>query len=152
MGECEEYERATARGRELREAGPVAVSARYDRANDRIVVGLSSGLDIGFAPGDAQGLEGARPEDLEEIEISPSGFGLHWPRLDVDLFLPALLEGKLDSERWMAARLGRRGGHTRSEAKAAASRENGKLGGRPRGAASPAGSDEALVPGVPKQR
>ena len=55
-----------------------------------------------------------------------------WPKLDADLYLPALIEGALGSKRWMAARLGSRGGQVRSEAKAGASRENGKLGGRPR--------------------
>src|ERR1700683_2087116 len=43
---------------------------------------------------------------LEEIEISPSGFGIHFPKLDVDIYLPGLLEGFLGSKRWMAARLG----------------------------------------------
>jgi hypothetical protein len=57
---------------------------------------------------------------------------LHFPKLDADLYLPALLEGLLGSKRWMAARLGKHGGQARSAAKAAASRENGKRGGRPR--------------------
>jgi len=42
------------------------------------------------------------------------------------------LEGFLGSKRWMAAQLGKAGGQTRSKAKAAAARSNGKLGGRPR--------------------
>jgi hypothetical protein len=45
--------------------------------------------------------------------------------------VPALLEGVLGSKRWMAAQLGAAGGRTRSAANAAASRENGKRGGRP---------------------
>ena len=44
----------------------------------------------------------------------------------------ALLEGFLGSRRWMAAEMGQRGGKATTEAKAAAARENGKLGGRPR--------------------
>jgi len=46
--------------------------------------------------------------------------------------LPALLEGLLGSAQWMAARLGERGGRVRTDAKAAAGRTNGRLGGRPR--------------------
>jgi len=46
--------------------------------------------------------------------------------------LPALLEGFLGSKAWMAARLGERGGRAATPAKTAASRANGKLGGRPR--------------------
>ena len=41
------------------------------------MVHLSSRLIVGFAPEDAQGLEKARPSELSEIEVSPSGFGLH---------------------------------------------------------------------------
>jgi hypothetical protein len=63
------------------------------------------------------------------------GLGLHFPKLDADLYLPALLDGWLGSRRWMAARMGERGGRARSAAKRTASRANGKLGGRPRKAA-----------------
>jgi len=128
----EAFDKANARGARRRAAGPQAIAARYDRRIGRVIVSLSSGLDITFAPHDAQGLETARPADLDSIEISPSGFGLHFPKLDADLYLPALLEGFLGSRRWMAAALGRQGGQARSQAKAAASRANGKLGGRPR--------------------
>ena len=44
------------------------------------VMALSTGLEIGFGPHDAQGLEGARPGKLAVIEISPSGLGLHFPQ------------------------------------------------------------------------
>jgi hypothetical protein len=87
---------------------------------------------VSFSPERAQGLAGAKPSDLAEIEITPSGYGLHWPRLDADLWLPALLEGVFGSRAWMAARLGAVGGKATSDAKAAAARENGTLGGRPR--------------------
>ena len=111
---------------------PCAVAARYDRRSKRIVVRLSSGLDIAFATRDAQGLESAEPDQLDPIEISPSGLGLHFPKLDADLYLPALLEGFLGSRAWMAARLGARGGQATSLAKISAARANGRLGGRPR--------------------
>lgn len=50
---------------------------------------------------------------------------------DADLYLPARLEGLLGSKRWMAAQMGKAGGKVSTKAKAAASRRNGKLGGRP---------------------
>ena len=121
-------ERATARLGKT----PTAVAARYDRRIGRVVVDLSSGLSIAFKAHDAQGLEDARPEHLAKIEISPSGLGLHFPALDADLYLPALLEGFLGSRRWMASQLGKAGGAVTSPAKAAAVRANGKLGGRPK--------------------
>jgi hypothetical protein len=78
-----------------------------------------------------QGLENAQPIDLAEIEISPSGLGLYFPRVDTDLYIPSLLHGLLGTEKWMAEN-GRKGGRARTEAKITASRENGKRGGRPR--------------------
>ena len=87
-----------------------------------------------------QGLEHAKPKQLAKIEISPSGLGLHFPDLDADIYLPGLLEGFLGSRRWMAAQLGKAGGSVTSRAKAAAVRENGKLGGRPRKSRIPADS------------
>ena len=58
------------------------------------------------------------------IEISPSGLGLHFPKLDADLYVPVLSEGILGSRHWTAARLGKKGGSVRSAAKAEAARAN----------------------------
>ena len=84
---------ANKRGSEARKRSPVATSVRYDRRIGRVVIALSSGLELAFAPHLAQGLEAAKPSDLQEIEISPSGLGVHFPKLDADLYLPSLLEG-----------------------------------------------------------
>ncbi len=111
---------------------PRATSARYDRKNRRIVIHLSSHLDLSFSPNAAQGLQHATPSQLSEIKISPSGFGIHFPKLDADLYLPAILEGFRGSASWVAARLGYAGGKSRSSAKREASRANGRLGGRPK--------------------
>lgn len=128
----DEFERATKRATAFAPRAPKAVSARYDRRLDRVIVHLNSNLDIAFAPQDAEGLEHAKPSQLEAIEITPSGFGIHFPKLDADLYLPALLEGFLGSRKWMARRLGAAGGKSRSTAKKLAAKNNGKLGGRPK--------------------
>jgi Protein of unknown function (DUF2442) len=124
-------EKATERAQVLQQRLPRAVSVRYDRASGRVVIDLSSKLSVSFSAQEAQGLEHAKPSELEKIEISPSGFGIHFPKLDADLYVPALLEGLLGSTKWMAARLGQLGGRAQSHAKKASSRANGKLGGRP---------------------
>lgn len=126
------FEAANFRGAGKRAMLPAAISVHYDRRASRIVITLDSGLELAFSPEKAQGLENGRPEDFTDAEISPSGLGIHFPRLDADLYLPALLEGFLGSKRWIAAENGRRGGQSSSTAKAAAARENGKRGGRPR--------------------
>jgi len=33
----------------------------------------------------------AKEEDLKEFEISPSGYGIHWPKLDEDISIDGLL-------------------------------------------------------------
>ena len=123
---------ANARGQKVLANTPTAVTARYDRRGGRVGIALSSGLEIGFKPHDAQGLEAARPAQLADIEISPSGLGLHFPQLDADLYLPALLQGFFGSRQWMAQAMGKIGGKAVTPQKAEAARANGRMGGRPR--------------------
>jgi len=132
MGLRNSFSRANQRAKTLQSEIPRAVSAIYDSKSSRVIIHLSSKLIISFAPRDAQGLEHAKPSQLKEIQISPSGFGIHFPKLDADLYVPGLLEGFLGSRKWMASRLGRVGGQSKSGAKRAASRSNGRLGGRPK--------------------
>ncbi|HEY6302449.1 MAG TPA: DUF2442 domain-containing protein [Terriglobales bacterium] len=129
----DEFKAAKERARKVQGTFPRAVSAHYDRASGRVVVELSSKIAVSFRPDDAQGLEHAKAADLAEMELSPSGFGIHFPRLAADLYVPALLEGFLGSRKWMAARMGEAGGRSRSKAKKAAARANGLKGGRPLG-------------------
>jgi Protein of unknown function (DUF2442) len=113
-------------------SGPRAETAHYDAERHRIVIGLTTGIEISFSPSHAQGLEDAQPSTLQIIEITPAGLGLHFPKLDADIYVPALVEGLLGSEKWMASRMGARGGSASSVRKADAARANGALGGRPK--------------------
>ena len=131
----EELAKAEARMAETRAAGH-AVSARYDRRRSRVVVALNTGIELTFPTQLAEGLADASPDNLADIEISPAGLGLHWPKLDADLYVPALLQGVFGSKTWMARQLGAAGGRARSAVKVAASRANGQKGGRPRKVAS----------------
>ena len=126
------FRAANERGRKLRGKTPPAVAARYDRRSGRIIVSLRSGIDISFPPNKAEGLENATAAQLTPIEVTPSGLGIHFPKLDADLYLPALLEGIMGSRRWTAAELGKLGGKSTSPMKRRASRANGRLGGRPK--------------------
>jgi hypothetical protein len=127
----QEFAQAEARAQARREAG-YAVAARYDKRTSRVVVKLNTDVQISFPTRIAQGLADASADDLSVIEITPAGMGLHWPRLDADLYVPSLMAGRLGSRQWMAAQLGAAGGKARSPAKAISSRANGSLGGRPR--------------------
>jgi hypothetical protein len=128
----DEFEKANRRSRAKQARLPKAISARYDRRAGRVVIALNSNLEISFPPHCAEGLEHATPAQLSQIEISPSGFGVFFPKLDADFYLPALMEGILGSKRWMASRLGAEGGKSTSAAKTRAARVNGSLGGRPK--------------------
>ena len=132
MASRDDFERANQRAQDLRARIPRALSAHYDQKTGRIVVHLSSKVIVSFAQGDVEALRDARPSQLKTIELSPSGFGIHFPAVDADLYVPSLLEGFLGSKTWMASSLGRIGGRSNSKAKKAASRANGKLGGRPK--------------------
>jgi hypothetical protein len=127
----EQFEAAMARG-EARMRGPRAESAHYDAGRNRVIMLVTTGVEVGFAPRDVEGLQHASIDDLRAIEVEAFGLGIHFPTIDADLYVPALLEGVMGSKRWMAAQLGAAGRRTRTPAKATASRENGKRGGRPR--------------------
>jgi hypothetical protein len=133
-----EFEAANARATARLRKTPSAMKARYERKRDRVVVELNTGIEVAFRPGDTQGLERAKPDQLDTIEISPSGLGIHFPKLDADIYVLALLEGVLGSKRWAAAAHGKIGGSVSSTPKAAAARRNGKLGGRPKNVKEPA--------------
>jgi len=87
---------------------PVAVSVEYvgGRA-DVVVIRLDTGGRLAIPREYLQGLETATEAQLAEIEIH-SGLDIAWPQLDVDHYLPYLLEHRYGSKTWMEA-LHRRG-------------------------------------------
>jgi hypothetical protein len=126
---------AEARGRAMLESEPRAMAARYDRATGRVVVDLVNGCTYAFPAELVQDLQGANPEALAGVEVDGLGFNLHWPALDADLYVPALVSGIFGTRSWMNRELARLAGQATSPAKAAAARSNGAKGGRPRKAA-----------------
>lgn len=96
-----EYDNAVRRGRREASTEPRAKRAYYDCSTRQIFVELTNKTKFAFPCDVAQGLVRAKDEDLELIEISPSGMGLHWPALDVDFSLSALMRGVFGTESWM---------------------------------------------------
>ncbi len=125
---------ARATGQALAASEPRAVRAWYQEESERIFIELTNAVVMGFPYQLLQGLEKATASELAEVEITPMGSGLHWESLDADLSVPQLVLGVFGSKAWMTE-LGRQGGRLKSAAKARASRDNGKLGGRPRNSA-----------------
>ena len=127
--------KAAANGRKLLKTGMRASEARYDRATGRVVVDLTNGCAYAFPAQLVEDLNGAGDDDLAKVEVDGLGFNLHWPTLEADLYVPALVSSIFGTQAWMASELARRAGRTTSPAKAAAARANGVKGGRPRRAA-----------------
>jgi hypothetical protein len=106
------------------------VEYRSGRGLDLLILHMSDGHRCVLPREDLQGLQGATREQISKVEILGRGTGLHWPALDVDLYVPALLKGIYGTRQWMSD-LGRAGGSKTSSAKRRASRANGRKGGRP---------------------
>ena len=123
---------AEARGGKALETEPRASATHYDRASGRVEVDLVNGCSYAFPAQLVQDLHGASHDDLAGVEVDGLGFNLHWPALDVDLYVPALVSGIFGTRAWMTRELARAAGRATSPAKAAAARSNGAKGGRPR--------------------
>lgn len=128
-----ELDAADQAGRQFERDNPKAAAARYDAASGRLVVEFQNGASFMVPARQLQDLEDASDADLAAVELHHDHF-LRWSKLDVDFTIPGLMAGLFGTARYMA----QKAGQARSPAKAAASRENGKKGGRPRKAPSAA--------------
>jgi len=84
---------AEARGRALMNAVPRARAATYDRASGRVTIDLVDGCSYAFPADRVRDLRGGSPAALSRIVVEGLGFNLHWPLLDVDVYIPALICG-----------------------------------------------------------
>jgi hypothetical protein len=127
----ERYARARARGEARAQHPSAVVEARYEPHGDLIDLTFAGGGSMAIPRKAVPGLERATPATIESVVVSPAGDALSWPALDVDIYVPGLVE-RVFGTRLFAAATGRRGGRRRSKAKTAASKANGAKGGRPR--------------------
>ena len=97
---------------------------------DLFILKLSDGHRQLIPREDLQGLQGATKEQIATVEILGDGTGLHWPKLNLDHYVPGLLRRIYGTSRWMSE-IGRNGGSVKSAAKRKASQANGLKGGRP---------------------
>jgi Protein of unknown function (DUF2442) len=134
-----EIDRAIARaGHVWNETAVKKVEYKPGPGLDLLILKLSDGRRQVLPREDLQGLQGATKEQIANVEIVGRGTGLHWPELDADLYVPALLKGIYGNRQWMA-KIGRRGGIVTSAEKKKAARANGRLGGRPKRTAATVG-------------
>jgi hypothetical protein len=122
------YSAAIARGASEQ---PRAVGLKYNTRTRRIDVELANGIAISVPASHLEGLEHATAAQLRQGRVRGRGSALRWDSIDADIYVPALFQGVLGTQRWMAE-LGRAGGRATSARKARAARANGRKGGRPR--------------------
>ncbi len=79
---------------------PIAISAEYDARLDLVLLHLDNGRRLVIPRENLQGLESATEAQRSQIEIF-GGYDIAWPQLDLDHYLPELLEGIYGSEAWM---------------------------------------------------
>jgi hypothetical protein len=127
----ERYAQARAEGQARRADPSSVISARYDADTDTIDLKFGAGGSMSIPRKLVPGLERASRATLSSVILSPAGDALSWPSLDVDVYVPGMIERAFGS-RLFAAATGRRGGRRRSKAKTAAAQINGAKGGRPR--------------------
>lgn len=127
-----EIDRAIERAKSLpSEPRVTEVEYRPGPGLDLLVLKLSDGRRHLIPREDLQGLQSATKEQVAQVEILGNGTGLHWPALNLDLYVPSLFRRIYGTKSWMAA-IGRSGGSVKSAAKKRAARTNGLKGGRPR--------------------
>jgi hypothetical protein len=127
----DEMQAAKARAQSMLKAYPTVLMAHYEPRLGQVIITLNTGFQFLLDPAKMKGLRGASRAALKDIEITGPGLGIYFPKLDVDVYIPSFLDG-LSSTKSAAAQLGKAGGSAKTKEKAAAARDNGRLGGRPK--------------------
>jgi hypothetical protein len=122
---------AQERGEKRSQIEPRADRVSYDSARDMIMIDLRGGAIVGLPVAAIRELAAAAPNQLASVRAGFGGESITLEDLDVDVSIPGLLRDLVGITS-AAAVLGRKGGSAKSDVKAAAVRENGKRGGRPR--------------------
>lgn len=124
-----QIEAAIARQSNIDAVEPRANKVLFD--DGRIILHFDNGAVFSFLTESVEAIATLPEEILATVELTPSGKGLRWDEPDIDLSIQGLLLGIFGSNLWMHE-IAAKGGQSTSEKKQAASRANGKKGGRPR--------------------
>jgi hypothetical protein len=127
-----EIEKAIEAGKQHQQKEVLAESVEYDPSpgHDYVTLHLNNGHRHLIPREDLQGMEKASPEAIRDVQVTGGGTALHWPQLDLDFYVPALLKNKYGNMHWMQ-HLGRKGGSAKTELKRKTAQANGARGGRP---------------------
>lgn len=59
---------------------------------DKLCAKISDGREVSIPIAWFPRLSEATPEQLKDFEISPSGYGVHWPQIDEDVSIKAFVD------------------------------------------------------------
>lgn len=131
---------------------PLIAKAWFDQAQRKIRIVLTNGIELSIPPAFLQEICELSDLELSQIEVGPGGYNIRWDEAGMGAEISNLLAGRFGSRKWMEklhaelgvpmglwpdseparSAWGKTGARMTSKAKAAASRENGKKGGRPK--------------------
>ena len=127
----ERYARARTRGLARSRDASAILDAHYDAGRDAIDLKFRGGGSMMIPRQIIPGLKQTSSSNLNApIRISPAGDALSWPSLDLDIYVPGLVERAFGAHLFVAA-TGRQGGRTKSGAKGIATKVQGVRGKRP---------------------
>ncbi len=110
-----------------------AAEAWFDPQREAVILRLTDGRIFGAPVGTIPALQEVSARQMKKLRVSADGAFMAVEALDIDInvdgLVTRLLEGSPSTVRRVGARLA---GSVTSEAKATASAQNGRLGGRPR--------------------
>lgn len=125
-----EYDTSVAKWCEEDRTRPRAVGLTYDGVKRLIHLELRNHVSLTFPGRMLIALESATPAQIRKFRIVGDGYAILWDDLDVQVtteYITGKILGTLTS-----TQVASKAGSVKSPRKAAASKANGKLGGRPR--------------------
>ena len=129
-----QFDEAVDRERRAAQDEPRATQVRVD--GDFLAVTLTGDVSLRIPLRLVRGLPPEAPASaLAEVEVSPSGEGLIWPRLGASISVPGLLIALAGPERvrrMVLSGAARKAAGSITEKRREAARKNGAKGGRPR--------------------
>lgn len=122
-------------GERVKRESPLATRVAYQKDSGVVLLTLATGASLAIPLSFIDELRELDPARLDELEVDLGGKGVVLECCDVNISVEGLVLDALGAPGWkkaLRAHLLREVAGSRTEKKAAASRENGKKGGRPR--------------------
>jgi hypothetical protein len=126
-----QIESVIARQIEVNKIQPKACGVFYGQKERKLIIQFDNGCEFSCPVLLLQGVCELSDDEISKVKLTPAGWGLTWEDADIDLGVNELMQGVFGTKAWMKKNAAK-GGRSKSEKKKAASRENGKKGGRPK--------------------